>query len=318
MSALTLLYPRKPHQVSDDLESFIYVLVYCAFRFHQHQYSPVQPKLLTTKDEQHKFNAQNNSFALYIDSFFYDDSTQANGHYGGGNIKHKEIKLGEPPVILAAVESPLAKLLRSLYTLLKMHYKSINHDALKCYLGNFGKASEPPAPAPVPGPSSNGGDERGKASNPFDEVNEELQRGLMRSGHQAPPSPQAPSPPSEPSSIASTGPSTGEKPLDSHAAMLKAFYDAFNGKEDQVSSLRDDKLFDQLEGLYVTTDEHVKTTTTHPSGSKRSGTELLSPTLKQIRLHGSVINLAGCRKSLASDPSLADSAAESASAVRTS
>ncbi|KAI0347560.1 hypothetical protein BDW22DRAFT_1307326, partial [Trametopsis cervina] len=36
MSSLSLQYPRKPAAVSDDLESFLYVLEHCALRFHLH------------------------------------------------------------------------------------------------------------------------------------------------------------------------------------------------------------------------------------------------------------------------------------------
>ena len=39
-SALSLEYPLKPPEVSDDVEAFINVVVFIAIQFHHHDYSP--------------------------------------------------------------------------------------------------------------------------------------------------------------------------------------------------------------------------------------------------------------------------------------
>ena len=36
MSALSLQYPKKPIRLADDLEAFVYVMVYMALRYFRH------------------------------------------------------------------------------------------------------------------------------------------------------------------------------------------------------------------------------------------------------------------------------------------
>ena len=65
MSALALQYPRRPIAVSDDLESFVYVFMYCSLRFHEHSLSR---KDLTSKEWKSKklaeLNGKNSLLAL--------------------------------------------------------------------------------------------------------------------------------------------------------------------------------------------------------------------------------------------------------------
>lgn len=303
MSAVTLLCPRKPHEVSDDLESFVYVLVYCAFRYHRHQHSPQAPRDIS-KEEQLKLNAANRAFAVYVNRFFYDDSTQSDGHYAGGDTKQKEIKLGEPPVRLintAAGHSPLARLLEDLYVLLQTHYQVIERSKV---LQRYGSPSTEVVPA---GPARS--EKTPHFVDPFALVNE-VPKDMPAPVRRKSPARPLPSGSAE---------AYDTPPLANHDLICSLFANAFKDDEKQLidlSNFQNDRFFDQFEDLQVATEERMKGTTTNTtqttvSGTKRSSpSDLLSPTLKKVRAYGNYFNLASYRQRTASG-----SAAESASAV---
>lgn len=80
------MYPRRPKELADDLESFIYVPTYCAFRYHKHNLSSSKLELLknATTEEQLAENNTSKSFALAKHAFFYDEQRHDNGLYSGG------------------------------------------------------------------------------------------------------------------------------------------------------------------------------------------------------------------------------------------
>ncbi|KAF7790390.1 hypothetical protein EIP86_001345 [Pleurotus ostreatoroseus] len=137
LSALLLKYPKKPNRLSDDLESFVYVLAYQTLRYHRHDLSPQAcltetPDLKTVLDE----NLSNDDLANLKYQLF-DFESKVNGHHTGGQHKLACIQSGAPGFNLVnyAQDTPplLANLLASLYTLLKKHYASVDWAALKVY-----------------------------------------------------------------------------------------------------------------------------------------------------------------------------------------
>lgn len=140
MSALSLQYPKKPIEVADDLESFIYVGLQCALRFHPHEMSPrelIEDDCKLSLEVLQKINGQNTALASTILPFFYDSYKDASSRWSiGGKQKRFWIDIGSPQIKLTTINgetSALAVLLNRLYDLLNKHYKAIDHDALKPY-----------------------------------------------------------------------------------------------------------------------------------------------------------------------------------------
>ncbi|KAI0356853.1 hypothetical protein OH77DRAFT_1423094 [Trametes cingulata] len=107
MSALAQCYPQKPHQVSDDLESFVHVLNWCAYKYLKHS-DTGKPLVLA-----------------YVFAGFYDEPL------GGGaplnsSPKYLQIMTGYPLAwgLPDRAGNPLAKLLWRLAELCKEHYTS--------------------------------------------------------------------------------------------------------------------------------------------------------------------------------------------------
>ncbi|OBZ74007.1 hypothetical protein A0H81_06515 [Grifola frondosa] len=118
MSALLLQIPTKPHEVSDDLESFIHLVNWLTFRFHKNQHSNLPVQLATVM------------FNMYDD--FY---TSPDGFDIGGWMKFSTNLSGRPPVFLAKELTSKRKfghtmLLESLALLVQQHYQEIDAENL--------------------------------------------------------------------------------------------------------------------------------------------------------------------------------------------
>ncbi|EKM57016.1 uncharacterized protein PHACADRAFT_254482 [Phanerochaete carnosa HHB-10118-sp] len=133
LSALTLTHPTKPPEVADDLESFIYVILMMAYRFHQHTYSTNLNDLECTPKNIKCANYENKPLALQINKFFYEQLCCADGRYIGGKEKLVFIENGKPPICLLNEDSVLARFLRDAYVLLREHYSAVDFEALKPY-----------------------------------------------------------------------------------------------------------------------------------------------------------------------------------------
>ncbi|EKM52401.1 uncharacterized protein PHACADRAFT_149017, partial [Phanerochaete carnosa HHB-10118-sp] len=128
LSALVLQYPKKPHELADDLEAFIYILVCMALRYHEHKRTPAYPKDIG-RDEARAMNKQNKALASLVHSIFFDEYPAQGGYWSGGDRKMRDIQAGISPVDLKPTKSgptPLGILLDGLYSLLKRHYDAIN------------------------------------------------------------------------------------------------------------------------------------------------------------------------------------------------
>jgi len=115
MSAILLASPgTKAHEVSDDIESFIHVIIWLCLRFHAHETVPAT------------------EVKRYVDNI-YDyrcDLQEKPGVVVGGYGKLDWIKTGEPPIHIFD-NPPLSGLLDDLAFLCQQHYKTIDTSALK-------------------------------------------------------------------------------------------------------------------------------------------------------------------------------------------
>ena len=132
LSALSLMYVNKPNEVADDLESFLYVLLWMAGRFHEHIDSNLAsddtPKMSTAALSAR--NQANGNLADFVSRFFLEEVALQDGRMGGGTDKHRYITSEELPVKLNrsddGSESPLASLVSELYGLVRQHYRALN------------------------------------------------------------------------------------------------------------------------------------------------------------------------------------------------
>jgi hypothetical protein len=264
MSALNLQYPTKPHEVADDIESFIYVVLYMAFRFHQHTLSPDD---VTLKDapleDQFAVNAANDPLSRLVDAVFYEDFKTATGYFTGGKTKEKDIKLGEPPIQLVEKDNMLAAFLDVAYKLLQTHYAAVNRADLEPYavprkIVNLTKQAaslntineQPPVPEP-------------KRRDPFEEDS------LPIYTRQRPEQSQ----PSASSSLQASE-SKPKRVLDNHYAMQRLFQQLFRDQDGQLRDLSkcDKKFYDQFQNLRALVGQVVQ----NSSGTKRTLSEVIS------------------------------------------
>ncbi|OBZ73979.1 hypothetical protein A0H81_06531 [Grifola frondosa] len=110
MSALLLKFPKKPHEVSDDLESFVHLINWLSFQYHEQ----------TMKDP----GVLNEELRSIYDQFV----TNAEGYDIGGLRKLDKNKAGESPVDLS-IDSSHRTLLKSLAKLVAEHYAAIKPKA---------------------------------------------------------------------------------------------------------------------------------------------------------------------------------------------
>ena len=112
MSALASNFPKKPYTVSDDIESFVHVLIWMCAKWYRHS---ILRALL--KD--------------YVDHVFRE-YTVANGYLLGSTRKLLEgVNFIRDRVILQPQNDlPFRTLLNSVYTLLKDHYATFNTSEL--------------------------------------------------------------------------------------------------------------------------------------------------------------------------------------------
>lgn len=135
MAASALQYPRKPIELADDLESFVYVVLHMALRWYKHEMSPPSVVADLPEKELTNVNGNNKSLALRVYNLFCESWDCVNGYQGGGNFKMLSITCDVVPVVLKdgpdGQPTPLALLLSRLYELLHEHYSSLDLEALR-------------------------------------------------------------------------------------------------------------------------------------------------------------------------------------------
>lgn len=239
---MSLLYPLKPSDLADDLEAFVYVVLYCALRWHKHGDTPFV-KANASPDAKIIANNNNTAFARKIDALFYEDTLAVKGCYSAGETKLEKIMSGKPPIDLADQTSPLAILLGKLYDLLKKHYEGINFKALENKRLHGSNNESTPAPAPAPAKQV-AKEKTPRIFNPFRRKVPKVK---------AHPGTLDTKDVSDADKAASSTSPPRNLPLDSHQAILAIFEGAFADESDgafwDTSVFVNDKLWDQYEGL---------------------------------------------------------------------
>ena len=244
-------YPKKPKDLADDLESFIYVLLFCALRYHRHTKSPMGAEQLkhAPTEKQIAANKRNDGLAIARHMVFYEERNHGDGLCSGGEYKLEKIKSGVPPITFSGsmVGTPLDVLLQQAYIILQQHYETVNYDELKKYLPD---PSESPTPSPRVGRQS-----QATATRQAIDLSRRFGRRKMTT-HDTPRTPTraSKSPPTSQRSTSSTGTSVNGRPLDTHTVLLDLFQMllmAEDGLSIDVAPYRDDKLFDQFAGNSV-------------------------------------------------------------------
>lgn len=137
LSALLLKYVKKPTEVVDDLESFLYVLLFMLLRFHIHNYSTINPERHKVRNaELRKHNGENEQLAKLVDSLFFEDIALEEGLSGGGSLKLQWIAQHQCGVTLTDVEDPdyihpLQKFINNFYIDLYDHYTAIDFSQME-------------------------------------------------------------------------------------------------------------------------------------------------------------------------------------------
>lgn len=111
LSGLIVLFPGKPYELSDDLESFVHVLVIQLLRYHEHIYSDDPSSLY-----QHVMGK-------------YINTSSASGYRAGQPTKMSDMKYGTVTSILLHEEqiSPaFLALLTALVRLCQQHYQLLD------------------------------------------------------------------------------------------------------------------------------------------------------------------------------------------------
>ena len=252
------MYPRKPKELADDLESFIHVPVYCFLRYHKHDLSLANAEMLknASQDEQVAANMENDRLTNRKNNYFYQQASHKNGLYSGGDVKHCTILTGRPPVQLDDQTSPGARLLKELFLLLQNHYNMIKFEELRHFLAD---PKSPPRSLPrqIEGAAQA---PRQLFVDPFRDI-EEADTGPTADGN-------SPTPSRSPSAV-SAG-SASSRPLDSHARIVAIFKSVWRDKNGQLLDMgpyENDKLYDQFDGNKVATTKNM----TNPSSKRKAG-----------------------------------------------
>lgn len=131
MSAKLLQLPKKPNDLADDLESFIYVICVMFLCYHDHSLSP-RNAAEDAKEFSAEGNTRNVRLSQFIASMFYSNIAQERYHYGGDS-KLTRIKEGTPGFEMDDETLDLG--ICKLYALLKLHYEAFPVEDLQARWG---------------------------------------------------------------------------------------------------------------------------------------------------------------------------------------
>ncbi|GJE93764.1 hypothetical protein PsYK624_099250 [Phanerochaete sordida] len=243
-SALSLRYPFKPAEVADDIESFVYVILYMAMRFHFHKLSSAASKN-SSIEEQKVANALNEDLADRFYDVFLRADRNTNGMYSGGFVKDLAIRAAEVPIEFERpddVPTPLERVLQKAYALLHRHYKRIDRIALE----RFAAVSKTTVPTRLERETGMG---RQKSPSHVPIYDEDAMGMTPRSICSS-------------SSYGSSSTGNGTRPLDTHDALKEVLRLAFCDENGQptvdLADYKDDCLFDQCTNLPMTTSTRRK------------------------------------------------------------
>ncbi|KAI0086349.1 hypothetical protein BDY19DRAFT_995954 [Irpex rosettiformis] len=84
MSAVSLLYPGKPLELSDDLEAFIHAITFCCLRFHWHDFSDTSIEGAASDQQLKSINSENLKLRSYVSNYYNETFKEKNGTNSGG------------------------------------------------------------------------------------------------------------------------------------------------------------------------------------------------------------------------------------------
>ncbi|CAL1698835.1 unnamed protein product [Somion occarium] len=117
LSGLLLNYPKKPYELSDDLESFVHVINMQNLRFRHHDKSPCKEDKSDLSD--HLFHV-------------YQKTKVVQGFHMGSKDKLTQMKSGVPPYTIT-VHSNMSILVEGLMKMCQEHYAALDWDGLAKY-----------------------------------------------------------------------------------------------------------------------------------------------------------------------------------------
>ena len=146
MSALLLNYPKRPHELPDDLESFVHVIDWLTLRYH--------------KQWPNRKGLSNHLFTMYEET-----SRSADWFDVGSNTKLQSMWSGTPGFDLNGLKpEALRVLIHKLAELCQKHYSSLDYEKdMKPYLPNEPFNSTEPATPVNPLPRYTRGSSRADA-----------------------------------------------------------------------------------------------------------------------------------------------------------
>ena len=116
MSATLVEYPRKPNELSDDIESFLYVITLAILRFH-------------------RTSLEDKTLSAHISMTYHNALRTLNGYYVGSGYKLLNIRNGYPGFRMIKSTSSLALLLGALWKLGQEHYATLDYQDLEMQWG---------------------------------------------------------------------------------------------------------------------------------------------------------------------------------------
>lgn len=123
LSALRILYPRKPYEVADDIESFVHIYLWFAARFHGHT-----------------LTGNRDNFATYVNDMFFQCCKEQD-FYVGSSRKLSQLQAGNAGFALTG-NTNLASLIDELMKVCKEHYACVD---IKSMNEHYAPTCRPPA-----------------------------------------------------------------------------------------------------------------------------------------------------------------------------
>ncbi|KAA1477817.1 hypothetical protein DENSPDRAFT_624357 [Dentipellis sp. KUC8613] len=126
MSSSLLQFPKKPNQLSDDLESFVYVLAIMDFRFHLHDLSATTVDTDGNTIINTKYMHRNADLALHLHTTYLKTFTTHDGYSIGGKEKFRNFCTGTPDVTFRDKTRPLARIIAEFYQIFRPFYQVLD------------------------------------------------------------------------------------------------------------------------------------------------------------------------------------------------
>ncbi|GJE97883.1 hypothetical protein PsYK624_141050 [Phanerochaete sordida] len=254
LSALLLRYPKKPQDLSDDLEAFVNTVTCLALRFHRHTKSLNYPPGVSG-DELRALNGTNSSLMSHVHTYFYQEEQLPGGYWKGGEAKMNVLVHGTnlPIELLPDKDGPvpLAGLIADLFALLREHYETIDFEDMKRYDVAIERPEQFAPPPRLEPPAGHAAPQAsGSVTLPTRPLNRLPPRQRRPAASAAPPptesAPAAPPPPKP------KWPAGKPRPLDTHDRILEIFEAVLDDKYGDVfARAQNDRTPDQMDGLQI-------------------------------------------------------------------